>query len=1130
MKRLTTDELRARFLDFFVQRAHALVASDSLVPSYDPSLLFSGAGMNQFKDEFLGKGRRTFKRACSSQKCLRTGDIDNVGVTPAHQTFFEMLGNFSFGDYFKREAIAWGWEFCTGVLELPEERLNVSVYQDDEEAYGLWRKEVGLPEGKIYRLGAHDNFWPADAPEQAPAGQLCGPCSEIYYDLGPTEHCPGEKSRPDCDCRRHVEIWNLVFQQFQKGAKPNELHELPRKNIDTGAGLERMAAVLQGVPTNFEIDILLPLVEEVLRMADSAGGHKYLARYAEQRKRREPPGELLAVLRRARRVADHARAVTFCLFDCLSLSHPEMPSNEGRGYVMRRLLRRAVMDGRALGIKESFVYSLVAPVAKLMRRPYPEIEARSENLARLIKAEEENFQETLDRGRSIRDETSEKKKRKFRIGNNINNIIEKAIVPDGRDAFTLYDTYGFPMEITEDEWRERVRASSATVSPGIPRDVEEALDVPRTELVKDWTQGETARVLAIFEQGRRVNSVDADPNVNQEGVLLWYSKVEVILDRTPFCPESGGQGGNWGHFYREGRQFVEVEDVRQVGGIIIHEVLPTQGTLSVGDLVEPRVFRAEFDAAMNEQRERARAGSKMVGADIFGGVMAEVKGKVIEAVGSPKTEFVRNWPPNGKAKVLAIFRMDKNELLDSVAPKNKPGVRLPGFPAVRVVLDKTPFYGEAGGQVGDKGLLYKDGHRVAMIDETTRADEIILHLGMFEAKLSVGDEVEPRIDSYRRADIEANHTATHILHHYLRQVLGKHVEQSGSLVDDQRLRLDFTHFEAMKPEELRRVEELVNAAIRAGGSVKTAETTVDEAKKAGAMALFGEKYGERVRMVQTELGGGERSVELCGGTHLENVGDARLFRIEREESVAAGIRRITATTGTAAEKNAQVDRETLSGIDDCLRMPARFNEVNDPTGAESRKVIVDLCALLKCQRENLVKRIDELKALAFRAVEGEPLWLAVALQGGEVERVKLLLKDAKESEKREQSARASNLAGRGKQIAEEAVELASGARFASAALEGLGPDDLRRLADEVRALLPSGIIFLASNAGGKALLVAAVSEDLVKAGKKAGDIVKAAAKEVGGGGGGKPSLAQAGGPNADKIPEAIAAARKFAES
>jgi alanyl-tRNA synthetase len=938
---MTTDELRKLFLDFFIARDHALVPSDSLVPTYDPSLLFSGAGMNQFKDEFLGRGKRTFKRACSSQKCIRTGDIDSVGVTTSHHVFFEMLGNFSFGDYFKQNAVRWAWEFCLEVLKIPYERLSVSVYEQDEEAYSIWEKEIGLPPEKIHRFNAHENFWPADAPTESPAGQLCGPCSEIFYDLGPND-CTAPDCSPACDCRRHVEIWNLVFQQFEKGAAANELHELPQKNIDTGAGLERIAAVMQGVRSDFDIDIFRPLVDEAERLVGARVD------------RGDEPG-----MKHLRRIADYVRAVTFLIADGV------LPKNEGRGYVERRLLRRAVISGRALGASGAFCYNMVAPVAEVMGGQYPEVRERRENIARIVRSEEEKFLRTLESGGARMTELIAALKSSG-----------ERVLPGG-EAFRLYDTYGFPVELAADM-------------------------------------------------------------LEAEGLGL---------------------------------------------------------------------DRAAFDAEVEKQRERAREGSSFA-QDVFGDVIGKVK-EITAA-----TEFVRDWGDSDEAEVRAIVRGE--ELVEEAA----------GGEEVRLVLDRTPFYGEAGGQVGDSGVIRVAGHGWEFqVADTKRAGEIFLHCGRAEegSLVRVGDRVRCEVAGARRAAIEANHTATHVLHHYLREVLGQHVEQSGSLVDPDRLRLDFTHFEQVRPDELRRVEELVNAAIRSGGAVQTRETGVEEAKAAGAMALFGEKYGERVRMVTTDLGGGARSIELCGGTHLKDISRADIFRIEREESVAAGIRRITATTGRGARANAAADREALAAAAELMGLAGDLDEENDPAGARARDRIEGLCRALKVQREGLLDRIREL-------VESSGLDAAALgeLPGGERERAAALVKAAKQARKRAAGAMASELASRGKQIAGEARDLGGGVRFASAALDGVGAKDLRRLADEVRAELPSGVIFLASNSGGKAALVATVSDDLVKKGIKAGEIVKAAAQKVGGGGGGRPNMAQAGGSQPENIPAAIEAAAEVA--
>ena len=852
-----------------------------------------------------------------------------------------MLGNFSFGDYFKREAIRWAWEFCVDSkwLGLPAEKLSVSIYEDDEEAFEVWDGEIKVPKEKIFRFDAHDNFWPADAPSEAPAGQLCGPCSEIFYDTGPNE-CARSDCSPACDCRRHVEIWNLVFQQFEKGDAPGELAPLSFKNIDTGAGLERVAAVLQGAETNFGIDIFRPLVEEAARLTGAGPG-------------REPE-----TVRRLRRIADHARAVTFCLADGV------LPSNEGRGYVVRRLLRRAVLDGRALGLDEALLYALVAPVARVMRRAYPELEARRENLARLVKAEEENFRATLERGMNILRERMEKARSRA----------DRTL--DGRDAFELYDTYGFPVEITEE-------------------------------------------ILA-----------EAGLSLDREG----------------------------------------------------------------------------FEKAMAAQRARARATSAMT-KDVFGGVLGRVKRD------NPPTEFVRDWKEGDTAKVLAIVA---DGALVSEAHLNE---------QVQLVLDRTPFYGEAGGQVGDAGELhYAGGRGIFAVLNTTRAEEVFLHSGTGSGTLRVGDEVRPTINEDRRARIEANHTATHLVHHYLREVLGSHVEQSGSLVDDERLRLDFTHFEAVKPDEIARVERLVNEAIDANLPTETKpDMTVDEARARGAMALFGEKYGERVRMVETELPGGAPSRELCGGTHLARTGEAELFLIESEGAVGAGLRRIEARTGEGARSLA---KETCGAASDALAklgLPERFDPSADSAAkiakvvAKARTLLADLAAALKTPVRAVPARVEELVARAGASAED-----LAKLPADALDRVAALTKMARERSRAAEAGRAKGLSARVAELAEAASEVA-GAKVVAARFDDADAGALRRAVDELRAKLGSVAALLASTAGGKVLLVCAVTPDLVKRGLAAGALVKACAKHVGGGGGGKPELAQAGGKNPEKLEEALAA-------
>ncbi len=942
---MTTDELRNLFTDFFIERGHTLVASDSLVPTYDPSLLFSGAGMNQFKDEFLGRGKRTFKRATSSQKCIRTGDIDSVGVTTSHHVFFEMLGNFSFGDYFKAEAIQWAWEFYQEVLKIPQEKICVSVYENDHEAYGIWSKEIGLPDSKIYRLGEHDNFWPADAPSKAPTGQLCGPCSEIFFDLGPRKApCTVEGCGPACDCRRYVEIWNLVFQEYQKGEKPGELLELPQKNIDTGAGLERNAAVMQGVTSDFDLDIFVPLVNA----AESVLGVK-VDRADEER------------MKYLRRVADYMRAVCFLITDGI------LPGNDGRGYVEKRLLRRAILSGRALGAEDFFCYQMAAPVADVMGGQYPELRQRQDSIARMVKAEEEKFERTLGAGAQ-------------RLNELISDLRQKQqTVLAGEDAFRLKDTYGFPDELVED-------------------------------------------------------------TLNAEGMTL----------------------------EREG-----------------------------------------FEAAVDAQRQKARAGTKFDG-DIFGDVIGRVKDI------SAETIFMRTWEPAEKAVVKAIIRGD--QLLDELCDGEQ----------ARLVLDRSPFYPQAGGQVGDSGEILISGHDwLFRVNDTLKADAISLHQGTLEsgATIKVGDSVRCLVTPGRRLAVEANHTATHILHHFLREVLGDHVEQSGSHVDSERLRLDFTHFEALSAEDLVKIEDLVNQAIAGGGDVQTRETSVEEARACGAMALFGEKYGSVVRMVTVDLGGGSKSVELCGGTHLNSVAGLELFRIEKEESVASGIRRITGTTGAEALKNSQLDRQVINQIRKTFKLADELTSDSDPRGAQARQIADKLCRQIKVQKDMLGEKMVEL--VASSRLKDEQL---SALSGDEFQRVEHLLTAAREAQKKAAGNMASELALRGKAIAAKARELPGGVLFASAALEGFAGKELRKLADEVRGELPSGVVFLASDASGKVALVTTVSEDLIAKGIKAGDIIKSAAAQVGGGGGGRPNMAQAGGSQPENISQSIAAAADVVSS
>jgi alanyl-tRNA synthetase len=875
---MKTDDLRESFLRFFEERGCTRVASDSLVPAGDPTLLFTPAGMNQFKDQFLGIGEMPFRRATTCQKCLRTGDIMNVGVTPRHLTFFEMLGNFSFGDYFKREAIAWAWAYLTEVLGFEADRLRVSVHETDDEAFGIWTGEVGLAPERVTRLGDHDNFWPADAPTQGPNGP-CGPCSEIFYDRG-------EAFGPDLgitgDNDRWIEIWNLVFTQFDR-QPDGTMAPLPQRNIDTGLGLERLAAVLQDKPNNMEIDVFAPL----LARTEALAGRAYGA---------DPAGDVLI-----RRIADHARAVSFCIADGV------LPGNVHRGYVLKRLLRRAVLDGRTLGIDKPFLHELVPVVAETMGAPYPEIPARAPAIADTVRMEEEKFRATLERGLTLIDTAVQRAREAKR-----NEI-------DGRTAFELYDTYGFPWELAEEV-------------------------------------------------------------VEREGMTL---------------------------------------------------------------------DRPGFEEAMTEARAKAREGAKMKG-DVFArGPLLEVKKR------AKPTEFLGYETTEAAAAVVAIVTGE--ELTESAGPGA----------SVTVVLDRTPFYGESGGQVGDTGVLLGTDNLVVEIADTQKADDITLHVGtVASGTLRSGATLTARVDTGRRDDIRRNHTVTHLLHHALRQVLSDRAEQRGSWVGPERMRFDFQHGQALSGEERRRIEEIVNDRILENARVRTERMSLDAARAAGAVALFGEKYGETVRVVRV----GDFSTELCGGTHIDETARIGQFRIVGEESVSAGVRRIEGVTGAGAYRLGRVQGEVLDALSQELKVaPAALPE--------------RVQALLETERA-LRKEIDRLRQgqLASRLETIDPVPLG-------------------------------------------------GVSFVALDLSPAMGKELKAAADTVRSRLgEEGVAVLAGTDGEKVGLVVTVGPGLAPKRLKAGDIVKELAPIVGGGGGGRPDLAQAGGRDASKLPDLLAAAPKVVES
>ncbi|EDH7633763.1 alanine--tRNA ligase [Salmonella enterica subsp. enterica serovar Togba] len=862
----STAEIRQAFLDFFHSKGHQVVASSSLVPNNDPTLLFTNAGMNQFKDVFLGLDKRNYSRATTSQRCVRAGgkhnDLENVGYTARHHTFFEMLGNFSFGDYFKHDAIQFAWELLTGEnwFALPKERLWVTVYETDDEAYEIWEKEVGIPRERIIRIGdnkgapyASDNFW-----QMGDTGP-CGPCTEIFYDHG--DHIwGGPPGSPEEDGDRYIEIWNIVFMQFNRQAD-GTMEPLPKPSVDTGMGLERIAAVLQHVNSNYDIDLFRTLIEAVAKVTGATDlGNKSL-----------------------RVIADHIRSCAFLVADGV------LPSNENRGYVLRRIIRRAVRHGNMLGAKETFFYKLVGPLIEVMGSAGEELKRQQAQVEQVLKTEEEQFARTLERGLALLDEELAKLQ-----GDTL----------DGETAFRLYDTYGFPVDLTADVCRER--------------------------------------------------------NI--------------------------------------------------------------------------KVDEAGFEAAMEEQRRRAREASGF-GADYNAMIRVD---SASEFKGYDHLEL------NGK--VTALFVDGK-----AVEAINA------GQEAV-VVLDQTPFYAESGGQVGDKGELKGAGFTFA-VDDTQKYGQAIGHIGKLSAgALKVGDAVQADVDEARRARIRLNHSATHLMHAALRQVLGTHVAQKGSLVSDKVLRFDFSHNEAMKPSEIREVEDLVNAQIRRNLPIETNIMNLDAAKAKGAMALFGEKYDERVRVLSM----GDFSTELCGGTHASRTGDIGLFRIISESGTAAGIRRIEAVTGEGAMATVHAQSDRLN----------------------------DIAHLLKGDSQNLGDKV--------RAV---------------LERTRQLEKELQQLKDQAAAQESANLSSK-------AVDL-NGVKLLVSELAGIEPKMLRTMVDDLKNQLGSTVIVLATVVEGKVSLIAGVSKDVTDR-VKAGELIGMVAQQVGGKGGGRPDMAQAGGTDAAALPAALA--------
>jgi alanyl-tRNA synthetase len=876
---MTGHELRERFLRYFERNGHAIVPSSPLVPAQDPTLLFTNAGMVQFKSVFLGEERREYVRATTCQKCVRAGgkhnDLENVGYTARHHTFFEMLGNFSFGDYFKADAVAYAWELVTKDLGLPPLRLMATVYTDDDEAFGLWQTVAGLPAEKILRLGEKDNFWAMG--ETGP----CGPCSELHYHQG--DHLPcGEVAAgrpclgPACECDRWLEIWNLVFMQFDRDAS-GRLTPLPKPSIDTGMGLERITAVVQGVESNYLTDLLRPLIAHVERLSQRAYGE----------------GEKSDVAMRV--IADHARAAAFLISDGV------LPSNEWRGYVLRRIMRRAMSYGRHLGLTEPFLWQVTGTVAEQMGAVYPELVAQQSRVAELVKLEEERFAEVLDRAPEKIAELEKQGKLYFREG--------PVRVMSGDALFTLHDTYGLPPDQAQD----------------------------------------TLRV--------------------------------------------------------------------QLPDVVINASTHTG-----------------YETAMEAQRKRARA------AATFGAATDEETQKVYQALTAelPAVEFLGYEAMTAPARILAMVAGGRRRR-EAVAGDD-----------VEVILDRTPFYAESGGQIGDTGQITGRQGRGEIADTQYAVPGLIVHrVRVTEGGFREGEDVAVAVESPRRQGLRLHHTGTHLLHAALRRVLGMHVTQAGSLVAPERLRFDFTHGAPVKDRDLEQIETLVNEKVQDNIVVDPFWTEKDEALRMGALALFGEKYGQRVRVVKI----GDFSTELCGGTHLDATGQIGLFKVVGEGAVAAGVRRLEAVTGPAALRYVGQEEAALRETADLLRIP--------PLEVPRR-----LGKLLEEQRA-LEKRLAELEARLARS-------------------------------------RAQELVAGARQVGGVAVVVAR--------LDGLDPEGLRTVADSVRERLGSGVVCLGSVADGKVSLVGAVTKDLIKR-VHAGKLVQHVAKAVDGGGGGRPDLAQAGGKN-----------------
>ena len=867
MQKMGLNEIRSKFLNFFESKGHYAAKSASLVPHNDKSLLLINSGMAPLKNYFAGVEVPPSKRMTTCQKCIRTGDIENVGKTARHGTFFEMLGNFSFGDYFKRESIRWGWEFVTEHLNIPEDRLWVTVYEEDDDAFDIWSKEMNFPTERIVRLGKDDNFW------EIGTGP-CGPCSEIYFDRGESFGCDNPDCKPGCDCDRYLEFWNHVFTQFDRDEEGN-YGQLEHKNIDTGMGLERMACIMQDVDNIFEVDTIRHIISSIEKVANVEYGKDAKTDVS------------------IRIITDHIRAVSFLVADGV------LPSNEGRGYVLRRLLRRAARHGKLLGIKENFLYKLVDEVIKVSGEAYPELVEKESYIKKVIRIEEEKFNETIDQGSEILASYIEDLKK-----NNSKTL-------SGENAFKLYDTYGFPIDLTKE----------------------------------------------ILEE------------------------VGLDLDEEAFNDE------------------------------------------------------------MNKQRERARSARGNMEGESW---KEDPLSKLDESAAS-SFEGYNDLSLVGKVNAIVI----NDEIVESAKEGDK----------IAIVLNQTTFYPEGGGQAGDCGILSNDNVTIEITDTRKGANNTIKHIGFVKSgEVKVNDELITLVNKDVRMASARNHTATHLLHKVLKEVLGEHVNQAGSLVNAERLRFDVTHFEAISKDELRLIEEKVNDAILASLEINCENMGINEAKEKGATALFGEKYGMEVRVVSM----GDFSIELCGGTHLKNTSQVGMFKILSEGGVAAGVRRIEAITGKAVYEYLK-ERDT---------------------------VIADVCTTLKAKEDNLTQRATQL-----------------------VEENKSLTKDLHEIKAKMSLQSADS-------ILDSKIEI-NGVNLVTAKFEDMDMNTLRETADTLRDKLGSGVVVMANIADNKVNFIVTATKDVLEKGIHSGNIVREVAQIAGGKGGGRPNMAQAGANDVTKVEEAL---------